>query len=55
MKSSLVDGEDERYRLHDLARLFADSRLDEASRNDSQARHAAHYFQVVAVLGASEP
>ncbi|HEX5716134.1 MAG TPA: tetratricopeptide repeat protein [Thermoanaerobaculia bacterium] len=51
MKSSLVDGEDGRYRLHDLARLFADSQLAEAGRKESWARHAEHYFQVVAAAG----
>jgi hypothetical protein len=48
VRSSLVDGEDGRYRLHDLARLFADNHLDEAGRRESQARHAEHYLQVVA-------
>jgi tetratricopeptide (TPR) repeat protein len=36
-----------RYSLHDLARLFADSRLSDAERLDAQARHAAHYLDVL--------
>jgi tetratricopeptide (TPR) repeat protein len=35
-----------RYRLHDLARLFALSRLTEAERDIAQQRHAAHYADV---------
>jgi tetratricopeptide (TPR) repeat protein len=35
-----------RYRLHDLARLFADSRLAPAARGAAQQRHAAHYESV---------
>jgi len=47
VRSSLLDGKAGRYRLHDLARLFADSDLDEDVRNESQARHAEHYLQVL--------
>jgi tetratricopeptide (TPR) repeat protein len=32
-----------RYRLHDLARLFAAERLEHAERTQAAARHAAHY------------
>jgi tetratricopeptide (TPR) repeat protein len=47
VKGSLVEGEDGRYRLHDLARVFADSQLDEAERAGSRRRHAKHYLQVL--------
>jgi tetratricopeptide (TPR) repeat protein len=40
---SLVEWAEDRYRLHDLARLFADSRLGEEERACGRARHAAHY------------
>jgi tetratricopeptide (TPR) repeat protein len=32
-----------RYRLHDLARVFAESRLNEAEREGSRRLHARHY------------
>ncbi|HYG63413.1 MAG TPA: tetratricopeptide repeat protein [Thermoanaerobaculia bacterium] len=48
LKSSLVDGEDGRYRLHDLARVFAASRLEEAERAEARRRHAEHYAWVLA-------
>ncbi|HET9234887.1 MAG TPA: tetratricopeptide repeat protein, partial [Candidatus Eisenbacteria bacterium] len=47
VRSSLVDGKDGRYRLHDLIRLFADSHLDDAGRNESRVRHAEYYLQVL--------
>src|SRR3989441_4614988 len=37
-----------RYRLHDLVRLFADARLDNAERVAPQRRHAEHYKDVTA-------
>jgi tetratricopeptide (TPR) repeat protein len=37
-----------RYRLHDLARLFADSRPTDAERNTGRMRHAEHYLSVLA-------
>ena len=37
-----------RHRLHDLTRVFADSRLGEAEREDAQRRHAEHYRLVLA-------
>ena len=45
VRYSLVewDGEAERYRLHDLAQVFAGSRLGEAERASGRERHAAHY------------
>jgi len=50
---SLVDflpsatGDGGRYRLHDLARDFAGSRLDEALREPALLRHAEHYKDVL--------
>jgi len=35
-----------RYRLHDLARLYADSRMNETERYNVQKRHATHYAEV---------
>jgi len=40
------DPEAERYRLHDLARVFAGSRLGEAERTSGCERHARHYQTV---------
>lgn len=48
----LYNTETARYRLHDLARLFADSRLSDDERNAGQARHAMHYFTVLALAGS---
>lgn len=36
-----------RYRLHDLVRLFADTRLAEKEREAAQRRHAGHYLSVL--------
>ncbi|HVF66849.1 MAG TPA: tetratricopeptide repeat protein [Pyrinomonadaceae bacterium] len=36
-----------RYRLHDLARLFADSRMNEGERIMTGMRHSAHYAGVL--------
>ncbi|MCA1615869.1 MAG: tetratricopeptide repeat protein [Acidobacteria bacterium] len=49
VKYSLLDWDDTtaRYRLHDLARLFADSRLSDDERYAAQARHAGHYLGVL--------
>jgi len=50
---SLVDflpsasGEGGRYRLHDLARVFADSRLGADAREIAQQRHAKHYQELL--------
>jgi len=41
-----------RYRLHDLARLYADTRLPERKRYEAQKRHAVHYETVL--LSASD-
>ena len=52
---SLVDflpsatGEGGRYRLHDLARDFAGSRLDAAERELARLRHAGHYRDVLSL------
>ena len=43
----LYNTETARYRLHDLARLFADSRLNDEERDACQQRHATHYFNVL--------
>ncbi|MEK7834285.1 MAG: tetratricopeptide repeat protein, partial [Acidobacteriota bacterium] len=37
----------DQYRLHDLARVFADSRATESERLTNQQRHAEHYLQVL--------
>jgi tetratricopeptide (TPR) repeat protein len=52
VRYSLVEWDEmaERYRLHDLARLFADARLSQAERESGQRRHAANY---VTVAGAA--
>jgi tetratricopeptide (TPR) repeat protein len=48
-RSSLVerDDKDGRYRLHDLARSFADRRLQDAEREIARGRHAQHYLKVL--------
>ncbi len=38
---------DGRYRLHDLARLFAESCLDQEELTDVQQKHAKHYSKVL--------
>lgn len=38
-----------RFRLHDLARDFADVRLSEQDRETAQRNHAKHYLQVLAL------
>src|SRR5262249_9035653 len=52
VKQSMVDYDPavKRYRLHDLARVYAVSRLGEAERRDAERRHAAHFK---GVLGAA--
>ena len=42
----LYNEETQRHRLHDLARLFADSRLSDTERNEAQQRHAAYYLEM---------
>jgi len=41
------DADTQRYRLHDLARLFADSRLSDDEGRATRLRHAAHYLTVL--------
>jgi tetratricopeptide (TPR) repeat protein len=43
----LYNSETSRYRLHDLVRLFADSRLSDDERDIVQERHATHYLAVL--------
>jgi len=55
VKWSLVDfirtanSEEGRYRLHDLARLFAESRLESKERDDAKHRLTKHYLKVLSV------
>lgn len=44
----LYDTTTKRYRLHDLARLFANARLSEDERAIAQKLHATHYKSVLA-------
>ena len=44
----LYDSSTKRYRLHDLARLFAGSRASEEERVEAQRLHATHYQTVLA-------
>lgn len=41
-----------RYRLHDLARLFADAKLSVDQHAVGQKRHATHYMEVLSVASA---
>jgi len=43
----LYDESTKRYRLHDLARLFADGKLRRVERAAVQKRHATHYLYVL--------
>ena len=43
----LYDAAGKRYRLHDLARLFARSKLSEEEQFAGQRRHATHYVKVL--------
>ncbi len=40
------DEQTKRYRLHDLAQLFADKRLESQERSTAKYRHAVHYERV---------
>jgi len=44
---SSASGEGGRYRLHDLARVFAESRLEDAYREPARLRHARHYQKLL--------
>jgi tetratricopeptide (TPR) repeat protein len=48
LRRSLVeyDSAAERYRLHDLMRLFAAARRSEQERDEAERRHTAHYLEV---------
>lgn len=50
--ASMVDWNEttNRYVLHDLARVFADSKLGAAERADGKKRHATHFMDVLSVL-----
>jgi tetratricopeptide (TPR) repeat protein len=48
VRRSLVDGEDGRYRLHDLARVFAGSLTNEEERSMAERLHAVHYRDILA-------
>ncbi len=41
------DADTQRYHLHDLSRLFADSRMSENEKGVSRLNHAAYYFSVI--------
>jgi hypothetical protein len=43
----LYDTSAKRYRVHDLVRLFADSRLSDEERHVGHKRHATHYGNVL--------
>jgi tetratricopeptide (TPR) repeat protein len=49
LKYSLLEwhADTQRYRLHDLARLFADSRMSDDEGRATRMRHAAHYLTVL--------
>jgi len=53
VRSSMVEWNEssKRYHLHDLARVYADSRLDATEREASKHRHASHYL---AILGQAD-
>ncbi len=44
---SYPDSEEGRYKLHDLSRIFADSRLEPSERADSEQRYAKYYLKVL--------
>jgi tetratricopeptide (TPR) repeat protein len=48
VKSSLVDWHNGRYRLHDLARAFAESQMKGEEATEARLRHAEHYAEVLA-------
>ena len=45
----LYDSTTKRYRLHDLARLFADTKLSAAECAVAQKRHAKHYMKLLSL------
>jgi len=48
---SSFDSEEGRYRLHDLASLYAESLLSSTERADAHYRHAKHYLKVLNYAG----
>ena len=48
VRGSLLEGKDGRYKLHDLARAFAASRLGEEEKERVELRHAEYYCGVLA-------
>lgn len=48
---SLVEWGNDCYRLHDLTRMFLDSRLGEQERVDAQRRHAVYYLSKLREVG----
>jgi tetratricopeptide (TPR) repeat protein/heme exporter protein D len=48
----LYDGSTKRYRLHDLARLFADAKASATERGIGSRRYATHYRYVLAAAKA---
>jgi len=48
-QNSLVKWEDGRYRLHDLARGFAERRLEEVEWLNARRRHAEYFLRVLGV------
>ncbi len=50
VRRSLLDGEEGRYRLHDLAHAFLRVNLPSSEEEAAKGRHASHYL---AVLGAA--
>ncbi|HEV7669095.1 MAG TPA: tetratricopeptide repeat protein [Thermoanaerobaculia bacterium] len=47
VRGSLIEGTDGRYKLHDLSRAFAASRLAEEEKTRGEVRHAEHYCGVL--------
>jgi tetratricopeptide (TPR) repeat protein len=47
----IPDSEEGRYKLHDLARLFAESCLEQGELVDAQWKHAKHYSKVLSQAG----
>ena len=45
--AAIPDSEDGRYKLHDLARLFAESCLEQDELADAQQKHAKYYSKVL--------
>lgn len=45
---TIGDSDNRRYRLHDLARIFAESRLDSLDRNDAYRQLSKHYLKILA-------